>query len=156
MMKIDTLRFGEIMVEEKDIIQFQQGLPGFEELKQFTLVKLEGSLPFSFLQSLDDGAVAFLVTNPFVFFPQYEFSLSDSAQEELHIQQEQDVAVWGIVTVQGSLEKATVNLLAPIVINRNKTMGKQVILHGSDYKTKHRIFPEGEPIQSATKGESAC
>ena len=37
-MKIKTTRFGELEVDKKDIIEFTEGLLGFENLKKFFVV----------------------------------------------------------------------------------------------------------------------
>lgn len=143
-MKINTLFFGELQVEAEDIITFPSGIPGFEEYTQFALVQPEDSAPFSYLQSIQQGELSFLIVDPFLFFKDYEISLPDSTQEELQILHAADVQLWSVVTVSGDNSKLTANLLAPIVWNTGKQLAKQVILHDSDYQVKHEIIINDE------------
>lgn len=138
-MKINTLFFGELQIEESDIITFPNGIPGFEEFTQFTLVQSADSVPFSYMQSIQHGELSFLVTEPFMFFEEYEISFPETVQEELKIEQETDVKLWTVVTVSNDNKKITANLLAPIVWNTKKQLAKQVILHDSDYHVKHEL-----------------
>jgi flagellar assembly factor FliW len=72
----------------------------------------------------------------------YEIDLDDNTLEQLQITSEQDVALYVILTVADPFDGTTANLQAPIVINVHQRLGKQVILTNTDYKTKHRLFPE--------------
>jgi flagellar assembly factor FliW len=138
-MNISTLFFGELEVEEKDIITFIQGVPGFEDLTRYMWIQAEENIPFLYLQSLEKGELSFLVTNPFLFFKEYDFQLPEFAQDELLIEQPEDVEVWSIVTVNEDYTKATVNLLAPIIVNTKNQTAKQVILNDTEYKVKHEL-----------------
>ncbi|WP_010278708.1 flagellar assembly protein FliW [Paenibacillus senegalensis] len=139
-MKISTARFGELEIQEEQMIHFPQGLPGFEELRKFTWVNTGEEMPFSFLQSVEDGSVAFITVDPFLFYPEYSFELSGSIKEDLKIERENDVQIKAIVTIRGSLESATINLQAPIVVNPGLRVAKQVILHDTVYKSRHALI----------------
>lgn len=143
-MKITTSRFGELEIEEKSIIHFSQGIPGFEDLTEYVLIYPEDSQPFAYLQSLEWGELAFIVTDPFLFYPQYQFEISDSLKEELQIASKEDISVWSIVTVTDQLQEATINLLAPLIINERVKSAKQFVLHNTLYKTKHPLLPAKE------------
>ncbi|NOV00473.1 flagellar assembly protein FliW [Paenibacillus planticolens] len=138
-MHISTLFFGELDVQESEVVTFTQGVPGFEGLTKFTLVQPEDSAPFSYIQSVQNGDLSFLVTDPFLFFKEYDIHLSDSLLEELKIETADDVIVWSVVTVNSDFTKFTLNLLAPIIWNVKSKMAKQVILHDSEYNVKHEI-----------------
>ncbi|MEK3719072.1 flagellar assembly protein FliW [Paenibacillus sp. FSL H8-0034] len=139
-MEVGTVRFGEIEVQDTEIISFPQGLPGFEQLKQFVIIKPNLELPFSFLQSVEDGEIAFIVVSPFIFYPDYEFEISEDTKRELAIMEETDVMVWNIISIRDSLEDATINLLAPIVLNNRDCLAKQLILQGTNYAIKHKLI----------------
>lgn len=135
--KVATEVLGEINIQDEAIITFPQGLPGFEELRKFTLINIGDDIPFSYLQSVELGGLAFLVTNPFIFYPEYEFDLNETIKVELDIVKSEDVLLVSMVTIKDELKDATVNLLAPVIINVNTAEGKQIILHDSSYNTKH-------------------
>jgi flagellar assembly factor FliW len=137
-MKLRT-KFEEIVeIKESDILKFEQGLPGFEEEKQFILIPMEGT-PFSILQSVATIELAFVTADPFVFFKEYDFELSALVQEQLHIGKSSDVLVRVIVTVSEPFDKSTANLQAPIIINQKSNAGKQVVLTDSRYQTRHLL-----------------
>jgi flagellar assembly factor FliW len=139
-MKLNTDQFGEIEIEANRIVTFTAGIPGFEHLQQFIFLQPELEIPFSFMQSIEDPNISLIVTNPFHFYPDYVCELPYLYINELMISQEQDAMIWSVVTIQGSLDKATINLLAPIIVNSNQKLGKQIILHGTEYQTKHVLF----------------
>lgn len=145
-MIVRTSQFGEIRIDENQVIRFAQGLAGFEDETEYAIVETEEELPFSFLQSARDEQLTFVIMNPFLFFKDYEFQLPQSVQDELEIQSQKEVSVWSVVSIRSNIEDSTCNLLAPIVINVNNKRAKQVILHGSAYKTKHPLFssPDAE------------
>ena len=139
---IDTVRFGKIEVEEGKIISFFDGIPGFEEEKKFLVIPYSEESPFVFLQSLKTAELAFLMTTPFVFFPEYEFEIDDESIEALGIEKEEDLLIYVLLTLPGKdIKQMTANLLAPIVINQQNHQAKQIILEKSQNKTKHLLFP---------------
>lgn len=143
MKKIQTMRFGDLEVPEDKIITFEHGLPGFEEEHSFVIVNTGEESPYCFLQSAATPRLAFLMTNPFLFFPDYSFELSDSVQQELGISEQEGMDLYTLISIpSGSVRDMTTNLMAPVVIN-NKTMAaQQVVLEKTSYTTKHRLFPE--------------
>ncbi|ANC78598.1 flagellar assembly protein FliW [Fictibacillus phosphorivorans] len=133
-------KFEEIIeISEEDILHFEQGLPGFEDEKQFVLLPMEGT-PFSTLQSVSTKELAFFTTNPFLFFTDYDFELVESVQKQLKIKEESDVLVQVILTIQEPLEKSTGNLQAPVVLNVKENLAKQVILTDNKYRTRHELL----------------
>lgn len=140
-MKFDTTRFGEIEIENEDIIVFSEGLPGFEEEKQFVLIPYDQSSPFFFLQSVQAKELAFLLISPFDFCAEYSFELDDGIVDELEIAAENDIVVYSIVTMHGSeIKKMTANLLAPVVINIKNKKARQVVLDNTKFTTRYNIF----------------
>lgn len=148
-MKIMTTRFGEIEIDSNHIITFEQGVPGFQDQKRFTIIPLEENNPFHFLQAVDEPDLCFIISDPFVFYQDYEFKIPENVQAQLNIKAQEDVAIWSIITIVGELDTATINLLGPIIINVREKCGKQIILHDSSYETKHPLLVKQ---QSETRG----
>jgi flagellar assembly factor FliW len=95
------------------------------------------------MQSLSTPDLAFLITMPFLFFPDYEFELDDATQKELGIKDQEEMLIYVIITIpQGRIEDMTANLTAPVVLNKKTMQAKQVVLEKGGYTTKHRLFPE--------------
>jgi flagellar assembly factor FliW len=140
MMLIHTLNFGDLEVPEEKVIAFKEGIPGFPQVHRFTFLEFDDMKPFQYLQSLDDPPIALLIVNPFLVDPAYQFQLSPSDMEDIHCSAPVGVAVYAVATVPADPEEATLNLMAPIVVNESERCGKQVILHDSGYSVKHPLF----------------
>lgn len=147
-MKIATSRFGEIQVDPEQLIVFQEGLPGFQALKRFTLIPVDDKQVFTWLQSTEDPRVAFLLTDPFVFFADYIVDLDPVFCEALEIGSREDVIIQSIVTIpKTGIKDMTANLVGPVVINVKNRTGQQLVLANSGYTTRHRLFNQELPSQ---------
>ncbi|WDH82240.1 flagellar assembly protein FliW [Paenibacillus urinalis] len=135
-MIIETSSWGKMEVQEDHIVQFHRGIPGFEEETAFAILPYENS-PFHMMQSVQEPGLSFLLADPFLFEPQYEFELPQHEAAELQIDEE--VNVLCIVTIGESLSDSSINLLAPIVINPINRQGKQIVLHDTAYVTRHKL-----------------
>ena len=143
MRKVYTSRFGEIEVDEKKIVHFQNGIPAFENEHEFIILPYEEESPYYFMQSLRSPDLAFLLTIPFLFFPEYTFEIDEETTKELDITSQDELFYYTMVTIpNGSIRYMTANLLAPVVLNAKNMQAKQVVLEKSSYTTKHRLFPE--------------
>lgn len=142
MIKVQSFTWGEIECKEEHVLTFPKGIPGFTQLKQYVLLQPDPQTPFYFLQPLDTAEVDFMLADPFLFYPHYEFELSESIQHELNITSEEQVQIFCIVSVEKDIKSATINLLAPLVINTTNRKAMQVILHQSSYQTKHPLWSE--------------
>jgi flagellar assembly factor FliW len=143
-MNIQTKYHGEIDVKEDDILNFEQGIPGFADEKKFLLLPLPENDWFHILQSVSTPQLGFVVTDPFLFTKEYDFELDQGTVELLGFTADKDVKVLSILTMKETLNASTANLQAPIVINLANHKAKQVILNDTNYKTKHLIFAQPE------------
>lgn len=150
-MIIESVKLGQLSVDDDQIISFPKGLPGFPNEKSFALVPYSPDSPFCFLQSTIERNLTFLVVDPFSFFTDYEFHLDDQATEELKLSSEYPPQILNVVTVPEKVEEMTANLLAPIIINPQKHIAQQIVLEKVAYITKHRLFKEAAS-QAGTKG----
>jgi flagellar assembly factor FliW len=142
LVKVKTTRFGEIEVKEADIVQLPNGLIGFPELKKYVILDHDQQSPFKWLQSLDDGAIAFVLINPLLFRPDYTVEVNEAEVAELEIQDEKDAVISVIVTMPSNPQNMTANLKAPLVFNLKNRKGRQVILSNPEYTTRHNIMDE--------------
>lgn len=148
-MKVQTTRFGMVEIDEDKIITFPGGIPGFEQLRRYFMFPVEGAPNIQWLQAVDEPAVALLVIDPFVYFKGYSCDVPDHIAKELGIKEPAEALVLATVTVPpGNPAATTANLLAPIVINTRLHKGRQVILTGSPYSTKHRLFQAVGPPEA--------
>ncbi|HZG59676.1 MAG TPA: flagellar assembly protein FliW [Anoxybacillus sp.] len=140
-MKITSKFLGEIEINEEQIIYFPNGLPGFEDERQFVIFSLEEESPFAVLQSIQHSHVGFVIVYPFSFYPNYAFDLAEEDIEKLKLSSPDDCVTYTIMTLKEPFAKSTINLKAPIVINAKEKIGKQLILHDSNYPIR---FPLSE------------
>lgn len=142
-MMIQSTRFGEIDVAQEHILSFPMGLPGFPEEKQFVFLAQGKGSPFAFLQSTLSPDLAFVIVEPFSFFNDYTFTLPDEYVNDLGLSEDNLPQILNLVTIKASLESATVNLAAPIIVNWQDQTAMQVILEKTPYTTRHKLFPNG-------------
>jgi len=74
---IDTKFSGEVEVKDEDVLYFEEGLLGFEDVKKYVIVKLDESGIFSCFQSMDRKEVGFIVMNPWDVVKDYEIDIDD-------------------------------------------------------------------------------
>lgn len=141
-MILKTKFHGDRVYEESDIILFKNGLPGFEHLKKFIIFETDENKIFSILHSVEDDGVGLVIVSPFSIFKDYEFEIDDDSLKEIKVEKPQDLEIYNTVTLNSDINKTTVNLKAPIVINKNEKLGEQIILDNSRYKIKHPFFKE--------------
>ena len=143
MKNIHTVRFGDLTVDEKSIVHFAQGIPAFEDEHDFVLIPYDEESPYLFLQSCTTPDLAFLMTDPYLFFKDYEFEIDDATEKKLGLEKPEDVAVYVLLTIPGgSIKDMTANLMAPVIINQNTLDAVQLVLEKSPYQTKHRLFQQ--------------
>lgn len=136
----------------KDIIYFKDGIYGLEHLKKYKLLSPQEDLPFKYLQSIEESALALIVIDPYLYMPDYNFDIYDDLINELEVEKPSDLQVLCIVVIPKDISKMTANFAAPILINVNTLNAKQIILE--DYETKYPIYEAFKTIQS--QGAKKC
>ncbi|EQB88543.1 flagellar assembly factor FliW [Clostridium punense] len=136
-------KFNQIVdCDEKDIIIFENGIFGFENLKKFVVIPIEENEKFKMLQSTENDSIGIVIVSPFDFKKQYEINLSDEYIEKLKIKEEREVLVYTTVTLNSDIDKITTNLKAPIIINVCNNLAMQIIMDSDKYKIKEPLFKE--------------
>ncbi len=143
-MIVQSSLFGEIEVQEENIIFFEDGIPGFNEEKQFVLIV---DSPFSFLQSVRNKELVFLMVDPFLYYQNYEFDIPTPVIERLAINSNEDVLTYTIVVIKEPLLDSTTNLQAPIIINLRNKQAKQLVINDIRYRTKQLLFENKELVK---------
>jgi len=143
--KMTTRHFGEIEYDPANTIVFPQGIPGFHDNKNFLLMSEDPDEDMLFwLQSLDDGDVAFTLMNVYSILPDYDPQVDQEEIEELGALSDSSLDIYNIVTIPEYTRHMRVNLKAPVVINRDTGLGKQVICTNEEYPIRFMIFEELE------------
>lgn len=140
-MKINTVKFGEIDIDEKRIFDFKLPIIGFDDLKKFVLLDLNKDNFFKWLQSVDDPGLAFPVVSVFNLNIDYSIDLPDNVVEDLKIKNVESLLVMNISSIpQDDPQGTTINLLAPLIFNLDEQIAGQVILSGSGYNISFPLF----------------
>ena len=140
-MKIDTVRFGEIEIDEKRIFDFKLPIIGFNELSKFVLLDLNKDKFFKWLQSVEDPSLAFPVVSVFSLNLEYSVDLPDNVIDTLKINNVESLLVMNIASIpQDDPQGTTINLLAPLIFNLDTQTAGQIILSGSGYDISFPLF----------------
>ena len=140
-MKIETLRFGEIDIEEARIFDFVLPIIGFDKLKKFVILEPTKDNLFKWLQSVEDPALAFPIISVSALDYDYTIDIADNVIEALGITSVESVLVMNITSIpQNDPSGTTINLLAPLIFNIDNQKAGQVVLSGSGYDISYPMF----------------
>jgi len=139
---IKNINLGSFAVNDTQKLMFEEGIFGFEHIKEYYLIDAKLA-PFMLLQSSEDESIGFIVCDPFLFFPDYEFDLSEDAKNALSLKDSSDLLVLIIVTLSDKIEEVSGNLIGPIIINIKTHKAMQYIVNNQKYNTKHFLFKSG-------------
>ena len=156
-MLIQTSRFGEIEVEENQIITFPSGLVGFSEDHRFVIREDDAAAPFLWLQSVDSNGLAFVMIEPHVSVSNYELELTQEHLNKLDAKNIEELRVFVLVTMAKEMKDVTINLQGPLLFNPEKRLGLQFIIPDGKYSTRHLLFGDklNDSNQDETPSESA-
>jgi flagellar assembly factor FliW len=129
-------RFGDCTYNDSEIIRFPWGLPGFAALRRFLVISVDGEEGYIWLQSLDDPRVALPLCDPWSLFADYEAPLPLYAKQSLEIVSAESFCVMCVLVARPGLTETTINLLAPIIINLETRIGRQVTLENQRYSVR--------------------
>ena len=138
-MIIQTSRFGEIEVEENQIITLPSGLVGFSEDRRFVIREDNAAAPFLWLQSVDSNGLAFVMIEPHVSVSNYELELTQEHLNKLDAKNIEELRVFVLVTMAKEMKDVTINLQGPLVLNPEKRLGLQFIIPDGKYSTRHLL-----------------
>jgi flagellar assembly factor FliW len=136
-MKVKTTRFGEIETEFDRVIKFPKGILGFPEYQDFVLLQTNNEGNFFWLQSTENPALAFVVSDPLLFMPDYNVPVKAEEFGMIDLQKIEDAQVFIIVNKVD--QTLTGNLQGPLVINAITRQGLQLVLSEKKYSTRHSL-----------------
>ena len=160
-MTIHTSRFGVISITNDDIINFPEGLLGFNELRSFVLLDDPSDEIFAWLQSCQEPGIAFPLLEPELFTSEYRVTLTKHDLEVLGLKTNEGTRVFTIITIPNDPTMMTANLKAPLVINVKNRVARQCVLQDNSLQIREPIFTRlqqrvvqnpAQPIKSAAVG----
>ncbi len=133
-MQVNTTRFGIIEIEEKELITFPWGIPGFEELKSYVLLQYKNG-PFQWLQSVEEPSVAFVVCPPEHIG--LEYNVPESKKKVIKLSKREDLVVLNIVSFrrdQGNKAGMRFHVKSPLLFNVEARIGYQWTMDADELK----------------------
>lgn len=139
-MTIHTSRFGVISITDEDLINFPEGLLGFNELRRFVLLDDPSDEIFAWLQSCEEPNIAFPLLEPELFSTTYKVQLTKHDMETLGLKSNAGIRAFTIITIPADPTQMTANLKAPIVINIANRSARQCVLQDNSLAIREPIF----------------
>ena len=124
-MQIKTSRFGTVEITPEDAILFSKGLFAFENQRHWVLLGDADNDSVAWLQSLDDPAVALPLVSPRRFVPGYQVRIARNQLTPLELAVLDKAFV--LTVVSRNEGRLTLNLKAPIIVNLDRRIGRQVV-----------------------------
>jgi flagellar assembly factor FliW len=147
-MNVHTTRFGIVEVDEDRIITFPAGLLGFSSFRRYALLQPDEEGAFFWLQSVETPELAFVVTDPSLWTPEYEATIRREQMTELGLEKLEDAQVFAIVNRYDSA--LTANLQGPLVVNVQNRTAMQLVLADKRWTTRHEIVRLEKTVQAAS------
>lgn len=144
-MRLNTVRFGDIEIEENRIFNFAMPIIGFDTLHKFVILDPNKETLFKWLQSVEDPSLAFPIISVSALDLDYTIDLPDSIVDTLKITNVESLLVMNITSIpQDNPKGTTINLLAPLIFNLDNQSAAQVVLSGSGYDISYPMFRENK------------
>lgn len=147
-MEVRTTRFGVIEIAEDRVITFPRGLLGFPSQTRYCLLEPGQDACFFWLQAIDDPSLAFVVTDPSLFVPDYAVPVRPEQMGELGLERLEDAQVFVIVNKVD--HQLTGNLQGPLVVNTLTRTGEQMVLAEKRWAIRHPLVKVGVGARAAT------
>lgn len=154
-MIVKNTHFGDIQYTEKDLLILPGGLVGMPQYCRFLVLDFESEHAFKVLQSTDDPDINFMMADPRLFRPDFDFDSMRQAREPLCIEKDDEMVVFVLCTWRNSFDTTTGNLMGPIVVNARTRRGLQVILEDGRYSIHESLFRAGTEPTRKSEDKSA-
>ena len=140
-MRLKTKYFGEIECLEEDKLHFPDGLFGFEEEKENSLLCF---------QSAATPGLAFVAVNPFTLNPNYAPVLTPGELKAMGVERSEELCFYALCVVRSPASESTVNQRCPVAINDQTRRAVQVILEDGGYHMHHLLSEFGRKEEGAS------
>lgn len=138
-MKLKTRDLGEVEIDEREIVTFTGPIFGFEKYRRFAfLYDKDLSEHFIWLQSVEEPGLCFILVQPDLITDHYEPNLPPEAKDILG---DGEYMCWLMASIREPLQKSTVNLRSPIVVNAAQHQAGQFVLE-SNLPIRHPLLKE--------------
>lgn len=126
--------------QEKIIIHFEDGIYGFENIKDYILLQEDEQKVIWSLQAAESTYPSLIVIDPFLVLNGYNPELTPENLKALGNPETEDLCFLAVAVIRKNLAESVVNLKSPIVINVKNKKGIQVILEDHAYPVRYKPF----------------
>jgi flagellar assembly factor FliW len=138
MPSIQTEELGAFEYAESDVYDFPEGVPAFEHLRRFVLVRAPRWSPLVFLASAEQPGLRFLCLPVELLAPEYALALTSEERAALRWEEDSPRELLAILTFREG-GAPTANLAAPVVLNPACNKGLQVVRADAAYGVEHPL-----------------
>ena len=131
----------QVSVEKEQLIHFEFGLPGFEDLKNYAIIEMEDYSPFLLLHSVEDHSIAMIILNSNAIDVGNNFDIPEYKLKNLKNNGENEIGIFFILKIHEDEKQITANVKAPVLINFVNQKGSQVILEDDKLSMDLPILP---------------
>ena len=142
-MRVQTKFFGEVELDDNKVIEFPNGIIGFEDFKKFAIIydiEDDRDTKISWLQSLEEPTLALPVVDPLAVTTEYAPMIEDEFLKPLGNPADEDLLFLLVMTVPSDMTKVTANMKAPVIISTEERKGVQLIVDNADYPVKFNVY----------------
>lgn len=140
-MIINTVKFGEVNIDESRIFDFVLPIIGFNDLTKYIILEPEKDTLFKWLQSVEEPSLAFPIISVAALDFDYSVDLADNVVNDLEIKNPESLLVMNITSIPHENPRGTtINLLAPLIFNLDNQKAGQIVLSGSGYDISYPMF----------------
>lgn len=127
-------------VNADKIVTFPSGIPGFEKYTTYVVYhKEENGLGAYWLESCDDPTLTFTLVAPEQYGLTYELELSDDELATLQADNADDLGIFMVLSKKANEHSGgrslNANIRGPIIINPEKRIGMQKVIHRPQVST---------------------
>lgn len=144
-------RLVSLTIRPEHVFHFPQGLPAFEDFKNYIFTIKPDTSPFVFMQSIEPAGLSFVCVDPFLVHPEYAPRIGVADQEILRLARPEALMLLSIVTVRADARETTTNLQGPLAINIENSIGKQILCDGQSYPVRYHIWDAIEKMAAMSQ-----
>jgi flagellar assembly factor FliW len=149
-----TKYFETMEYTDDSVIRLPNGLPGFEQEREFVLIDQPSKRPLVFVQSLRTPRLCFIALPVLSVDAAYRLFISADDLDAMGLDPSRQPAIGSevaclVILAFGADRQMTANLLAPLVINLSTRIAVQAVQAGCNYSHRHPLLAEEpEPVCS--------
>jgi flagellar assembly factor FliW len=147
-MQIRTRTLGTVEATPESFLTLPEGLIGYDDQREFALVASEDHAPFRWLLSFGDPDVTFPLLPAHLVSDDYHPGLAATDARAIGAVASDALEIYVIAAVDAE-GRLTANMRAPIVLNPQSRLARQVVLSDGRWTVDHLVAHGNAATQEA-------